>query len=209
MATKSDKLDKAAQVAQEIETYNPALHSWADLRAESDEVLGYDLAKDALLDALERIPFMVTRVQSRPGAVHRDTSGADKQYAYFSLECRIAPEEDLLRRRIDLATMPFRPDDHVVFNDGSTGIKRQVMAYLQAKGFIELPDGSVGGKFGESIYDLPPGDWSDVKVGELIFDENGFANYSANLRLFVPRGLRISTYNSDFNPDGGKTRYFA
>lgn len=209
MVTKAAKNDKAVESRQSHLPYNPALNSWAELRGAADEVLGYDLAKDQLFDALERVPFIITCITSRPGTVRRDKTGVDKQYSYFSHECVIAPEEDLVRRRIDLSTLPFRGGDHVVFNDGSTGIRRQVVQYLAAKEYIVLPQGDTNGPFGESVYDLPPGDWAEINVGESTFDTDGFLNYQCDVRLFAPRGLRISEYDSDFNPDGGKTRYLA
>jgi len=190
-----------------FQPYVPGMESWEDLRQGADQVQGSDLAKDALLDALSGVPFLIYRLTTRPGIVRRTKSGDIKQFDYVSCEIVLADETEMKRRRIDLANLPFSPGDQVVFNDGSTGIWRQVVAYLHARGFIVLPEGPTGGPTGESIYDLPVTDWTDIKHGELQYDVQGNAIYIADVRLLCPRGLRISEYTNEFNPDGSKTRY--
>lgn len=199
--------------------------SWDELRAGSDEVLGYDLAKNELLDALVGVPFMVTQMSFRPG-ITRKTESGDKQFAFVSAECVIAPASELRLPKINaaretaklprletLADLPFGADEHVVFNDGSTGIYRQMVQYLNSKGYITLvKDGEsviTNGRIGETSLDLPPGDWADVHAGHMQFDLDGFGLYSVHVRLFCPRGLRLSKYQNEYNPDGSQTRYIA
>lgn len=213
------------QVAQEPEAYTGA-EDWESLRAQSDEIMGYDLAKDELLDALVGIPFLGTSLNFRPGVTRKDNEGKDKKYAYVSVEAVIPPAKELRIPKINVARsvaelppitslddLPFGPDDHVVFNDGSTGIYRQVVQYLAAKQYIQLVregDSVVtSGKLGETTYDLPPEDWADIKAGHMRFDLDGFGLYSVHVRLFCPRGLRLSKYTNEYNPDGSKTRYLA
>ena len=205
MATKSPaKSSDAPEVTfREPAPYNPVSDSWDDLTQGADEILGHDLAKDEILDALEGVPFMITRLTFR-------TSDVGNRKNYVTCECVIAPRELLERRRVNLATLPFDAGDHVVFNDGSTGIYRQMVAYLHAKGFIALPDPVVqNGKAGESSYDLSPSEWADVNAGDMRYTESGEAIYIADVRILAKRGIRVSDgYENEWTKDG-KTRYLA
>lgn len=195
--------------APELPTYQPGT-AWEQEAAYADSVAGHDLAKDETLDALEGVPFMITRVTFRPGIRDRK----DKLRAYASCECVIAPESVLRRRRVDMSTLPFDPEDQVIFNDGSTGIYRQVVAYLAARGFITIPtELPEAGEYGQSRYDVPPWEWETLSGGEYRAndepdaDTGKFAEWGKNIRLRAPRGLRISEYATDYNPNGSRTRY--
>lgn len=198
MTTKSP----AVPVVQEFEPLN-ANASWEEATYGADEILGHDLAKDELLDALEGVPFLIHRVYFRPSEV----SGRKN---YVTCEAKIADRTLLERRHVRVDSLPFDPGDLVVFNDGSTGIYRQVVAYLHGKGFIALPDPVVvRGKYGECSYDLPPDEWANIFAGDLRFTPLGEAVYTANIRLFAKRGIRISDgYENEWTKDG-KTRYLA
>lgn len=191
----------------EVERYNPALHTWDDLSGAADTVLGADLVStdEALFDALVGVPFLITRVVYRPSEY-----GTSQERNYVSVEAVIAPEHILKRRRVNTEGLPFDPESQVVFNDGSTGIARQITAYLYATGRISLPDPiHAEGKAGESSYDLPVSQWPDVHAGELRFTPTGQAVYICDVRLSCPRGIRISDgYDFEGGKDG-KTRYLA
>jgi hypothetical protein len=191
----------AVPAVQTPAPYNPVKDDWNTAIAGADEVLGHDLARDELLDALEGVPFLITRVTFRKG---------DYAAHYVSCECVIAPKDMLERRRVNLATLPFDAGDHVVFNDGSTGIRRQIVAYLYGKGYIALPDPVViEGKAGECSFDLSPGEWADISAGDMRFDTDGSAVYQADVRILAKRGIRISDgYSNEWTQDG-KTRYLA
>lgn len=184
--------------------YIPGAEDW---ESTSDQVAGHDLAKDQLLDALVNVPFKVTALTFRRGT---KKPGVEWDPAYVSCETVIAPEHVLKRRRVDMSMMPFEPDSQVVFNDGSTGIYRQIVAYLAAKGIISIPETlPEAGGYGETRYDLPPSEWSEIHAGELTYSDDGFAEYVVSIRLTCPRGLRLSEYENDYNPSGNKTRYLA
>ena len=201
---------KVSESQIEIPDYVPG-SDWDEEVRTADQVNGHDLAKDELLDALVGVPFLITRLTFRPGFPLRGDTAVGpkgKVMAYVSCEGVIAPEHVLKRRRVNMENLPFEPGSQVVFNDGSTGIYRQIVAYLEARGLVELPDGlAEGGEYGTCKYDLPPSDWSEVRTGEIRFDETGFAEYEANIRLTCPRGLRVSEYENEYNPAGSKTRY--
>src|SRR5215831_18617445 len=125
----------AIEQVSQIPAYQPGT-DWETLIQSADEVLGYDLARDELADDLVGVPFVITGVVSRPG-VMRDK----KQQAYVSCETRISNKLDLraingrregsrLPRLSDLDALTFSPNSHVVFNDGSTGVYRQMVQYL-------------------------------------------------------------------------------
>lgn len=210
-------------MASEIErqptapVYQPG-EDWQELVAGADEILGYDLAKDETADDLVGVPFILTRVVFRPG-VMRDK----ERQAYVSCEARIAPGLDLrvinsrregsrLPRLNDLESLAFGPDSHVVFNDGSTGVYRQIVKYLFSRKYIALNEPVIeAGSYGETSFDEPPGRWSAIYAGDRFDTPDGkeiFAGYAADIRLYSPRGLRLSLYENDFTQTG-KTRYLA
>lgn len=189
--------------------WDPSM-DWDTLVSQGDKVAGHDLAKDDLLDALSGVPFVVTALTFRKGYLRPPTPDfpEGRQFAYVSAECVIAPERELKRRRVNVEDLPFDPNGTVVFNDGSTGIYRQLVQYLAMRGAITLPDPlTETGNHGDSTYDLPPRDWSDVHAGSLTFTDDGWADYTVDVRLVCPRGLRISEYVNDWAPNGAKTRY--
>ena len=195
--------------------YQPG-EDWQTLIGQSDEILGYDLARDETADDLVGVPFAITRVVFRPGVL-RDK----ERQAYVSCEVVVAPDLSLallnsrressrLPRLTDLDALAFGPGTHVVFNDGSTGVYRQVVKYLAAKGFITLKDPVIeAGAYGESSFDRPPNGWASTSAGTVIpYPEETpvFSGYVADIRLYCPRGLRLSLYENDYTQTG-KTRY--
>jgi hypothetical protein len=201
-------VDKASMVP----VYQPG-EDWNTLADSADEILGYDLARDETADDLTGVPFLITRVMFRPGVMR-----GKERSAYVSCEVRIAPELDvrLINSRrngsrmtpiTDISNLAFGPDSHVVFNDGSTGVYRQIVKYLAMKEMIILTSPVIeAGTYGESSFDQSPGQWEDIAGDGAAIDPSGFLGYTANVRLFCPRGLRLSLYENDYTQTG-KTRY--
>jgi hypothetical protein len=195
-----------------VPVYQPG-EDWNSLVDNADEVLGYDLARDETADDLVGVPFLVTRLVFRPGVL-RDK----ERQAYVSCEVRIAPQLDIrlinsrrvssrLTQLANLDALAFGPDSHVVFNDGSTGVYRQVVKYLYMKGFISLATPVIeAGSYGESSFDQPPSRWTATAHGERTQDADNFTAYTADIRMYCPRGLRLSLYENDYTQTG-KTRY--
>lgn len=183
-----------------VPEYNPLTDDWAALTASADQVVGSELITDEALDKLMKVPFVIVNVTYRDGIKRQ---GSDYRDDYVSCEAVVAPEAELTKKvrmgRLNLADISVEPGEHIVFNDGSTGIYRQITQYLHLKGFITLPEPVTdkGGK-GESSYDLPRSQW--VSGAEAAGD-------GLSIRLYCPRGLRFSEYENDYAPDGAKTRY--
>lgn len=211
-------------VARRDETpvpYDRNVETFSDLLFTADEAEGRELVKDERTDELAGptndkgrrgpgVPFVITRLTFRKGLPDPKVKG--RYFAYVSCEAVVADVPYLESRKLSLDWSHFRPGDHIVFNDGSTGIYRQVVEYLATKQYITLPEGPAGGPKGESRYDLPPGEWVDVNVGALSRGEvgsvdEGFDTYQVDVRLFCPRGLRLSDYESEFGE--ATTRYIA
>jgi len=207
MASKSKSNTAVAEPvnSQLLPEYLPGT-DWSTALDGADQVAGHDLAKDELFDALVGVPILITRLVFREGIKSARTGLPS---SYVSCEAVIAPEAELKRRRIDLDTLAFRPEDQIVFNDGSTGIYRQIIAYLAAKDIIALDESlPEQAEYGKSRYDVHIPD-AQLNAGELRYREDGNWSYTVNVRLFAPRGVRVSTYTNDFNPNGSKTRYLA
>lgn len=184
-----------------------------------------ELAKDELLDSLVGVEFIITRVIFREGLPRRDDNIWKKANpenaigAYVSCELVTNPHLQLhtinsarkssgLSPLTSLDALGFDPGSHFVVNDGSTGLYRQIVAFLAITGYIELPDGEEDGPSGTTVLDTIPSEWPEILVGETKFDNSGFQTYAANVRLRCRHGIRVSEYESDFNPDS-KTRYLA
>ncbi len=193
--------------------YTPGM-DWETLVNSADEIQGYDLARDETADDLVGVPFALTGITFRPGMLR------DKvRQAYVSCEVLIGPDLDLrlintrressrLPRVTNASSLAFGPGSHVVFNDGSTGVYRQCVKYLAARGYMQLkPPVIETGTYGESSFDQPPSGWVSIARGERAPGDD-FLGYAVQLSpvLFCPRGLRLSLYENDFTQTG-KTRY--
>lgn len=91
-----------------------------------------------------------------------------------------------------------RDDQAVVFNDGSTGIRRQIVKYLTVKGRIDPGKGDEQGSSDNCRYDNPYTEWA--KGGEQA--KEGF-----EISLLCPRGTRVSEY--EWNGTIANTWYLA
>lgn len=184
----------------DIAPYQPGAVDWDTLTGQADEVLGHELLSGEAQDKLIGVPFVITKVIFREGVQRK---GAPYRDDYVTCEAVVAPEDVFKNRadrgRLDLSAISVDPGEHIVFNDGSTGIYRQIVQYLHAKGCIKVPDGPDAGGKGDSRFDLPRSEWDDG-------DEAG--THGIEIRLFAPRGLRYSTYSNEYTEDG-KTRYIA
>lgn len=207
----SGKDVETRQAPVQPEPYNPALHTAEDLwSAGTHEVQGYDLVsgKDNmdLMRALVGVPFVIVRMVFRKGDYTREKDGIKTVMDYVTVEAVIAPLDRLTPRlkfaHKTLDELPFGPEQHIVINDGSTGIRRQCTEYLSKVEYIGLPDGPVNGAIGDSIYDTPQEEWQFFG-GDVRFGANDGTQVSTfDVRLACPRGLRESEYTNEYTQDG-------
>lgn len=151
------------------------------------------------------IPFVVVAVTYRDGYVNTQTG---EMGDYMSLEAVLADADTLslpqfasARARMEQAGL--FPNEPIVFNDGSTGVRRTMTELLQKTGLIDV------GTLPKSIKDGNPfdksyGDWA--KGGDLA--KTGITQFTEGqpFRYVATRGLRRSDYESDYGP--ATTFYF-
>ena len=154
-------------------------------------------------DVVERstllgVPFMVTKVTFREG---KGEFSPGIRNDYISFEAVIPPENVLaqMRKRPDLG--PYAPEEEIVFNDGTTGLYRQMVMWLHQNGYIKV-DETQGeltdrGKRGTSAFDQPREIWEEGEEA---------ASEGIEVAMFAQRGLRVSRYEGPNGP--AETYYF-
>ncbi len=156
-----------------------------------NELMAQDLDETRTRDLVEKeellgVPFVITSI------TFRQSDMAKVEYA-----------------SVEATT---KDDRRIVFNDGSTGIRRDLVNYCAARElFIVLGDGS---KFdpNDSLYDMIINDVIDIDhdVVEAKPDSNGMWNLTVHVPrgVFVRKGLRKSEYgpSSDYDPKTGTGR---
>jgi hypothetical protein len=195
----------------ELGAFDENRHDWNTLMAEAVGVGGADLLDADMVDYMVKVPHCVVGLDFRQGEV----VGNGHDGAYVSCTAVVAPE-DVLRKRFKgnnkasgLESLPFDAEDVVVYNDGGTGLYRQVVKLMHDNGYISLPDPVIeGGVSGVSSYDLHPSQWTGVdakRVRVTTGDDGEFKSIHVNIRISAPRGIRYSEYDG---PEGkAKTRY--
>ena len=181
---------------------------WDTLTRDAIEVFGADLEKGAQLVGM---PMCIVQATYRPGIMNKDNG---EMMFYMSLDTIIAPERELdkafKRGRITQEQRDsFEPGEHLVFNEGGTGVYRQVTALLEATNRIKIKsDLPREGAYGESRFDISPKQWDVDESAEFRLDESGNPTLAFSVRILCPRGLRTSEYPNEFSPSGkAETRY--
>jgi hypothetical protein len=195
----------------ELGTFDENRHDWNTLMAEAVGVGGADLLDGDLIDYLVKVPHCVVALDFRQGEKMKNGHLG----AYVSATAVIAPY-DVLGKRFkgnskasSVENLPFDAEDVVVYNDGGTGLYRQVVKLMHDNEYIGLPDPVIeGGQSGESTYDLHPSLWTGVDAGRVRItygDDRQFKSVHVNIRISAPRGIRYSEYDG---PEGKtRTRY--
>src|SRR5271165_6472774 len=113
------------------EAVSREMAEWNNEVADAMEVEGYSLyggkENDRTLDALINTPFVIKSVTFRPGDII--PKGQTEPRDYVSVECLIRPDHAARFAR-----------KYIVFNDGSTGIYRQIVAALATRDLVELDE---------------------------------------------------------------------
>ena len=125
------------------------------------------------------VPHIITNLAFRKG----NKDATQKQHDYVSAEFTTLPEAG-------------KPAVDGVYNDGSTGIRRQLVQYLAHKG--TLPADPFGADPDSLVWSVIPGPDPTDPESDPSFD----------VRLIAARGLRVSEYENDYT-DEGVTFYLA
>lgn len=153
------------------------MSEWNTQVATAIEIEGYSLyggkENDKALDSLIGIPLLIKNVTFRSGDII--PSGQTEARDYVSVECLIRPDHaHKFARR------------YVVFNDGSTGIYRQIVAALAARDLVELDDKlPEAGDANTTRYDVS---FSNPDSGDTTFP---------GINVLCPEGIRKSDYQTD------------
>lgn len=169
------KIDDADLIASQYSNL-----SYAEMKAQAaeagthiDAVAGFELEKNK--EGLEGEAFMIT------GLVFRPSTMSEKEY-------------------VSIETVTDKRGT-VVFNDGSTGVRRQVMNYLIGKRIAAVPV-EVATKL-ENLGDVSASDAEWVRPANATIAEDGSVTVRIPVMLDCPRGLRKSEFNW-LNPETGK-----
>lgn len=187
--------------------YRDGLIDFAKLTEAAAVVSGGELYSGDRKVELVGVPFAITRITFHPGFVREET-----QSDFVTAEAWIADEATLAARHVDMRHRDVKPRTQVFINDGSTGIRRQLVAFLVARGAVTLASPIVeAGTLGESSYDAPIAQWEKVNDGDIRFDEEGNSTYTYTIEgtIFCPRGLRQSSYTSKHTGKDAATYYIA
>lgn len=159
-----------------------------------------DIFKDSKLDALKGVPFAIL------SGTFRERIADGKYSDFVTLTCVIPNEKTLEKRRVRYTnTELWFPEQVFGINDGSTGIRRQVVNHLHTQGIIRVvPEGTEiieNGKRGECTWDKRLGEW-DWKTGEHTIKDD--KETGADLMVWdfafqekamgIPHGIRVSEY---------------
>lgn len=157
------------------------------------------------------VPFMVVGGTFREKLDPRTKKKTD----FLTVAAIVASQSILDKKRIKMEDKPFGALDLIGFNDGSTGVRRQIVKYLHERGIIQVTNDEIveAGPKGESSYDRMVGEWIHHEGGELSSRENGDEvfwtwNFELPKGFMAGRGLRISTYGGKNNDDNA-TKYLA
>lgn len=166
------------------------------------------------------VPFIITKLVFQP--VAEPTAKVPHPTSFVSIEATTADaarlDQQIRRGKIpnvaSIDQLMFEPGARIVFNDGSTGIYRQLVTMLATYGIITLPEGgSKEAEYGTitNIYDLPWTKWvSCTQMDTLKEDGEPRPVITLNqngdpFRLVCRRGLYVSTYINEFGES--KTYY--
>lgn len=191
-------------LVQTQHAFLPGMGSFADMVRGADTAEGGDLLKSDAKEGLVGVPFLIYRVTYRDGVKQKD--GTLQNYISFDI---ITADKDTFEKRKAFipATNQFGPDERLVFNDGSTGLARQMTAYLHEKGIINVGEVTKeGGPMGESSYDRYRKDWISPKGAPRL--DGSESDVEVYCRLYLPRGLRVSEYEAEATGQDARTFYF-
>lgn len=155
---------------------------------------GFRLVSDKGM--LVGVPHVIIGVTYRPGYSRPD----GVTYDYVSIEAVVADKKTLnsnpIRSQLPCAVedLPVFANESIVYNDGGTGIRRELTSIFHSQGLIDVGTP----KKNENPFDRPFQQWAS---GADIAQEGIFEDSQHDpFRFVAVRGLRRSDYESPFGP---------
>lgn len=191
---KVDEMENALALSSDVDLMNV---SYADLNA-SDQyrIPGWDLVDNK--DHLMGVPFIVVGVTFQMPVADKGRPAGGRDY----VSCRaVIGDEEALQEATDRGWIPgklaFKPNERILFNDGSTGIRRDIVKILHSAKLID-----VGHEDDPARFDLPWNQWKRFSQSAMQ-GENQVPEFISNHRgnLFAikaRRGVRKSEYSNEY-----------
>lgn len=145
------------------------------LAAAGDSVTLIDqpvLEKDKL--RLVGVPHIITKVSYRPGVLNRETKVRGDYVSVEAVVVKQAQLDEAIKRGwIPPDNMDQIPaaEERIVYNDGGTGIKRQLTHILWGKGLLVLNKKSAPQSM--SDFDVPYSEWDSFSQAAEMNDADG------------------------------------
>lgn len=191
---------------------------FASAMADADEIpaaggLDLELISGERLNELKGVPFLIVA-----GAFRERLDKKGQKQDFVTLAAIIPDELTLKKRHVSLEGKSIMPGMIIGFNDGSTGVRRQIVSYLHGNGYIKVVGDGVevieSGSRDVCTYDKLVGEWNGHFQGELgeKVTKDGEILYTWEFKLekglMANRGLRTSSYGGR-NNDENTTKYLA
>lgn len=172
--------------------------SYADLKnSDMYQIPGWDLVDNK--DQLLGVPFIIVGVTFQMPVADKARPAGKRDY----VSCRaVIGDPDDLNEALERGWIPnnalaFKPEERILFNDGSTGIRRDIVKILHTAQLID-----VGHEDDPNRFDLPWTEWNSfsqsAQQGENVVPEF-ITNHRGNLfTLRARRGLRKSEYTNEY-----------
>lgn len=191
---KVDETENALALSSDVDLMNV---NYADLNA-SDQyrIPGWDLVDNK--DLLMGVPFIIVGVTFQMPVADKGRPSGERDY----VSCRaVIGNDEALAEAEERGWIPgklaFKPEERILFNDGSTGIRRDIVKILHSAGLIDVGHEDDPGRF-----DLPWTQWKSFSQsaaqGENVVPEF-VSNHRGNLfTIKARRGVRKSEYSNEY-----------
>lgn len=166
---------------------------------EAYQIPGFGLVSDKSL--LIGVPHIIVGVTFQMPLADKANEFGFRDYVTLRgmIGDQIALDEALERNWVPGGRIPFKPNELICYNDGSTGIRREVVNMLNSTGLIKVGDVELPTS---NPLDKPWTQWEEfsqsVVQGENTVPEF-MTNHNGNQFLIrVMRGLRASAYTNEY-----------
>lgn len=157
--------------------------SWSEIMERTEDLVTVSGNLLVSKQTLEAIPHVITSIRYQE---YKNDRG------YVSIEATVADESTLFKAENRIPGV--NAEERVVYNDGSTGIRRQITKMLHTMGLIVV----AGNVADDSAFDIGFLDWKTYpgrESGDLPYFRRN--PRGGPLLIWVRRGLQVSKYSND------------